>query len=328
MSDISEGPLRWAEVRDAVHQLMRLRHYSRRTERTYLGWIRRYMLAHRGGDLRRDASKKVSRWLTGLAVERKVSASTQNQAFAAILFLYRRVLNFEELKLEGISRAKVQQRLPVVLSREEVRKILNRLKGPPRLAAEIMYGSGLRLMETLRLRVKDLDYERRAITVRFGKGGKDRMALLPDRIRERLQTQVQSVRALHGKDLAKGAGTVELPYAFSVKSPSAAKETGWQWIFPARSTYFDKDSQARRRHHYHQTAVQRAVRAASAEAQICKRVTCHTFRHSFATHLLESGYDIRTVQTLLGHRDLRTTMIYTHVLQNGPLGVRSPADQL
>jgi integron integrase len=328
MSDFPAGPLRWIEVRDAAHRQFRTRHYSRSTERTYLGWVRRYLRHYRQVDVRIDPERKLGDWLTQLAIERKVSPSTQNQAFAAILFFYRQILGHERMELKGVARAKRQPRLPVVMSREEVRCMLDQMKGLPKLAAEIMYGGGLRLMETMRLRIKDLDFERRSITVRSGKGGKDRMTLFPDRIREKLKQQVRTVEKLHRHDLAQGAGTVELPYALDIKLPYAAKDIAWQWLLPARSTYYDKELSVRRRHHFHQSAVQRNVKTAALQAGIRKRVTCHTFRHSFATHLLESGYDIRTVQTLLGHRDLNTTMIYTHVLQQGPLGVRSPADQL
>ncbi|MCH7875674.1 MAG: integron integrase [Gemmatimonadetes bacterium] len=282
-----------------VRRAIRVRHYSRRTE-----------------------------FLSNLATELGVSASTQNQALCALLFLYREVLGQRVGWLDGLVRAKRSTRLPVVLTPDEVRALLGDMDGVVRLVAGLLYGSGLRLMEALSLRIKDVDFARSEITVRAAKGSRDRVTMLPAVLVPRLQAHLSVVAHQHQADLAAGAGWVELPRAYARKAPTAAREWKWQWVFPATRRYVDARTGEHRRHHLHETAVQRAVRQAVQTSRIPKRATCHTFRHSFATHLLQGGSDIRTVQELLGHRDVRTTMIYTHVLNRGGLGVRSPMDTL
>jgi integron integrase len=257
-----------------------------------------------------------------------VAAATQNQALAALLFLYRNVLGIELPWLDDIVHARSPGRLPVVLTREEVRAILAHMDGLPRLMATLLYGSGLRLLECCRLRVKDVDFGRNQITVRRGKGDRDRVTMLPASVRPDLSAHLERVRGQHDRDLAGGAGWVELPGSLSRKLPCSGRDWAWQWVFPATRIYVERESGQRRRHHLHETVVQRAVRRAVLASRIPKRATCHTFRHSFATHLLEDGSDIRTVQELLGHKDLSTTMIYTHVVNRGPAGARSPADRL
>ena len=313
---------------DALRRVVRTRHYSRRTEEAYAGWVRRYVRFH---GLRHPAElgeREVGRFLSHLASVGRVSASTQNQARAALLFLYRDVLDRPAGELAGVVLARRPHRLPVVLSRHEVRAVLDSLSGAPRLVATLLYGGGLRLMEALQLRVKDVDFARGELVVRGGKGAKDRVTVLPASVAAPLAAHLRRVQRLHGRDLASGAGSVELPGAYSIKAPVAARDWAWQWVFPARQCYVDHPTDERRRHHLHESAVQRAVQAAVLRAGVAKRATCHTFRHSFATHLLEAGYDIRTVQELLGHSDVRTTMIYTHVLNRGGRGVRSPPDGL
>ena len=313
---------------DRVRRELRLRHYSPRTERAYVGWIRRFIVFHRLRHPQDVGATEVSRFLSWLALERQVAASTQNQALAALLFLYREVLKVQLPWLDEVVRAQKPRRLPVVLSRDEVQQVLMRLEGMPRLMAALLYGSGLRLLECCRLRVKDVDFGGNQLIVRGGKGDRDRVAVLPASTRDELRQQLARVRHQHCRDVERGAGWVELPGALGRKYPQAERQLGWQWVFPATRTYYHAESGQRRRHHLHESAVQRAVRRAAREAGILKRVTPHTFRHSFARHLLEDGYDIRTVQRLLGHRDVRTTMIYTHVLNRGPEGVRSPLDRL
>jgi integron integrase len=271
---------------------------------------------------------EVTQFVSSLAVRGRVSASTQNQALSAILFLYQAVLGRKLEWLEGIVRAKTTSRLPVVLSREEVRAVIDRLDGLPWLMAGLLYGAGLRLLECARLRVKDVDTVRNEIVVRQGKGGRDRRTMLPEGLSKHLVAHLESVRRQHEEDVRRGAGWVELPDAIGRKYPNAGREWPWQWVFPATRTYVEPATRQRRRHHLHETVIQRAVRIAVIRAGIAKPASCHTFRHSFATHLLEDGYDIRTVQELLGHRDVRTTMIYTHVLNRGRRGVLSPADRL
>ena len=269
----------------------------------------------------------VRRFLTALADEGSVSASTQTQALSGLLFLYRQVLG-RDLGGLAIVRPDTPVRLPIVLGRHEVRELLGALTGTPRLVAMLLYGSGLRLLEALQLRVKDFDFTKGEIVVRRGKGGNDRITMMADSAHEELTGQLERVRRQHQRDLISGGGYVSLPGAFHRKSPGAAREWAWQYVFPATRTYLDPASGLRYRHHLHESAVQRAVKRAIQVAGIAKRATCHSLRHSFATHLLEDGYDIRTVQELLGHRDVATTMVYTHVLNRGGFGVRSPADRL
>jgi integron integrase len=271
---------------------------------------------------------EVTAFLSSLAVDDDVSASTQNQALVAILFLYREVLGETLPWLDDVVRAKRPARLPAVMTAREVAAVLRELGGVPKLMATLLYGSGLRLMECARLRVKDVDFDMRQITIRDGKGGRDRRTVLPDTAIAPLRSHLNDVRAQHERDVSRGAGFVELPDALRRKLPSAPREWIWQWVFPATRTYVDRVTGERRRHHLHESVLQRAVKEAARRARVPKRVTCHTFRHSFATHLIESGYDIRTVQELLGHRDVSTTMIYTHVLNRGGHGVRSTADGL
>ena len=320
---------------DDLHELLRamddaltLRHLSPRTRKAYLHWVRRFLGHHGGVHPRELGRESITAFLSDFAVRRGVSASTQNQALAALLFLYREVLCLEFPWLDDLVRAKQPQRVPVVLSRAEVRAVLAGMGGDSRLVAFLLYGSGLRLLEACRLRIKDLDFERGAITVRSGKGDKDRLTVLPAFVRQDLTTHLERVRRQHDADLAQGAGFVELPGALRRKLPSAAKEWPWQWVFPATRHYRDRSTGEFRRHHLHETVIQKAVREAVLAARLTKRATCHTFRHSFATHLLEDGTDIRTLQELLGHADVATTQIYTHVLQRGPAGVQSPMDRL
>jgi integron integrase len=311
---------------DQLSDTLRTRHYSYRTEQSYIDWVRRYILFHQKRHPATLGAEEIRAFLTHLATDRNVAASTQNQALSAVLFLYREVLH-KELDPILLSGAKRPERLPTVLTREEVGSILSQLMGTHKLMAQLLYGSGLRLMECVRLRVKDLDFDYKTITVRDGKGEKDRVTPLPDALLTVLQRQMERVRLLHDEDLAAGFGRVYLPNALEKKYPNAAAELGWQYLFPAPKCSLDPRSPGvMRRHHIEASGLQRSVKEAARKAEIHKRVTCHTFRHSFATHLLQNGYDIRTVQELLGHKDVRTTMIYTHVLQRGGLAVKSPLD--
>lgn len=311
---------------DQVRGRLRLRHYSLRTEQAYVAWIRRFILANGKRHPRELEGRHVEAFLTGLATRGRVAAGTQNQALAALLFLYREVLGVDLPWMESVVRAKRPRRLPVVLSQTEVRRLLSVIDERAWLMAALLYGTGIRLMECLRLRVKDVDFGRREITVRSGKGGKDRHVPLPESLREALPTAVERVRVLHEADVAAGVGEVWLPAALERKYPNAAREFGWQYLFPSPKLSADPRSGVLRRHHLDESVLQRAVRAARQRAGIVKPATCHTLRHSFATHLLEAGYDIRTIQELLGHKDLSTTQIYTHVLNRGGLAVRSPLD--
>ncbi|MGD8395285.1 MAG: integron integrase [Candidatus Eiseniibacteriota bacterium] len=315
-------------VLEAVRQWIRTRHYSRKTEKAYTGWIGRYIEFHDGTHPRELGETEIVEFLSHLAVQKHVSAATQNQALCALLFLYRHVLGKRLLAVRGMVRAKAPRRLPTVLTRQEIQGILARLEMPYELVAMLLYGAGLRLIECLRLRVKDIDLEKGQIVVRAGKGDRDRIGILPTTAVSRLKTQLDHVLQQHRNDLACGAGWVELPQALSGKYAGAARSWAWQWAFPATRIYIDRETGERRRHHLHETAVQRSVRSAILRAGITKPASCHSFRHSFATHLLEDGYDIRTVQELMGHKDVSTTMIYTHVLNHRWAGVRSPADRL
>jgi integron integrase len=312
---------------DMVRAAMRCKHCSLRTEEAYVGWVRRYVLFHDKRHPREMGVVEIEAFLTHLAVREQVSASTQNQAFSALRFLYVEVLRKDvDLNISAV-RAKTPERLPVVLTRDEVRRVLGAMCGTHLLAAKLLYGSGLRLMECLRLRVKDIDFAQRQVTVRDGKGQKDRVTMLPDDLVAPLRAHLQHVKQLHDDDLAEGYGHVYLPYALDRKYPRAGRTWMWQYVFPADRLSADPRSGAWRRHHADESGLQKAVRAAARRANVQKHVTCHTFRHSFATHLIESGYDIRTVQELLGHAHVNTTMIYTHVLNRGGRGVRSPIDE-
>jgi integron integrase len=322
----SPGTDRPPRLLDAVRARTRRLGLALRTEKAYVGWIVRFIRANQRRHPRELGGPEVEAFLTSLAVEGQVAASTQNQALAALLFLYREVLDIELPWMDGIQRAKRPVRLPIVLTRAEVAAVLDHLNGVHWLVANLLYGSGLRLLEGLRLRVQDLDFGRGEITVRHGKGGKDRRTMLPASLHEPLRAQLAHARRLHERDLRAGFGAVWLPDALARKYPDAPRDWRWQFVFPATQRGPDPRSDAVRRHHLHESAVQRAVRRAVMSAGIAKRASCHTLRHSFATHLLESGYDIRTVQELLGHADVSTTQIYTHVLNRGPNAVRSPLD--
>ena len=291
-------------------------------------WVRRFVLFHGKRHPNELGAADVQQFLTHLARERRVSGPTQNQALAALLFLYNDVLAIRLEKQLPLVRAKRPERIPTVLTPSEVTLVLGRMQGTTRLIASLLYGSGLRLMEAVRLRVKDVDFERREIRIRDGKGRKDRVTPLPAAVVGELQRHLTQVQAQHEQDLREGAGCVEIPDGLRFKYTAAPREWPWQWLFPATRTYHHPQTRETRRHHLHETVVQKAVRQAALAINLTKRVTCHTFRHSFATHLLETGQDIRTIQELLGHRDVATTMIYTHVLNRGALGVRSPLDAL
>jgi len=306
--------------------VLRERHYSRRTEKSYAAWARRFFSYHHFADAARLGTPEVRAYLVHLAIRRRVSASTQNQAFSALLFLFREVLGRKLEGLESTPRARAPARLPVILSRTEVLDLISCLPDRLWLVGSLMYGGGLRLQECLSLRVKDVDFERRVLVVRDGKGRKDRETVLPHRLGTPLRRQIARVRAQHEKDLADGRGAVPLPDALERKFPKAAWELSWQWVFPARREYVDKEIGLLRRYHLHPTVVQRAFRDAVKQSGLTKPATSHSLRHAFATHMLEAGYDIRTVQELLGHHDLNTTMIYTHVTTVGSKGVRSPLD--
>jgi integron integrase len=312
---------------DAIRDQIRLRHYSLRTERAYVQWSRRYIRFYRGRHPREMGGTEVIAFLGSLASEGNVSAATQSQALAAILFLYKEVLGIELAWLENIPRAKRPRRLPTVLTKDEVRRILAEMTGTHSLMTRLLYGTGMRLTECLRLRVKDVELTRREILIREGKGGKDRVTMLPATLVEPLKEHLVRVRSLHERDRAADLPGVELPWALDRKHPSAGKLWAWQWVFPQGSLSVDPRSGIRRRHHAFGQTLQRAIKRAVVAAGVEKLVSTHTFRHSFATHLMEAGYDIRTVQELLGHKDVSTTMIYTHVLNRGGRGVVSPLDR-
>jgi integron integrase len=321
---VGESPKLLERIRIAA----RVRHLSRRTEKAYVSWARRFILFHGKRHPRELGRQELAAFLSSLASTRQVSASTQNQALAALLFLYRSVLENEVPWLDDVVRAKRSVHVPVVMSRGEVETVLAELRGMPQLMAVLLYGAGLRLLECARLRVKDVDFARNQLVIRAAKGARDRVSVLPAVVRDPLRRHLERVARLHRRDVASSAGWVELPFAVGRKYPGAGRDWVWQWVFPATRTYRHAETGEIRRHHLHESVLQRAVRDAAMRAGLAKRVTCHTFRHSFATHLLEDGYDIRTVQALLGHRDVRTTMIYTHVLERGPAGVVSPVDRL
>ena len=313
---------------DQVKQAIQTRHYSPRTEEAYVYWMRRYILFHGKQHPSTLGAPDLSRFLTWLAVERQVSASTQNQALSAVLFLYKHVLAIDIGAVPSVVRARTPERLPVVLSREEVAAILKQLTGTMRLIVMLLYGSGVRIEECVDLRVKDLDFDRQQIIVRQGKGRKDRVTMLPSAAREALTKHLEEVRRIHERDLAKGFGRVVLPFALDRKFPNAPTEWRWQFAFPAARICRDPRFGPPSRYHLHESVVQKAMAEATRRAGITKRVSPHVMRHSFATELLENGYDIRTVQELLGHRDVSTTMIYLHVMRKGALGVKSPMDRL
>jgi integron integrase len=316
----------WKRLGEELVRILRLRHRSLGTEKTYLGWVRDFYRFHKGRHPAELESSHVKDYLSHLAVERRVSAATQNQAFNALLFFYRNVLNKEIIGLDGTIRARRVRRLPVVLTKQEVLRLLDQMEGTARLMAELAYGCGLRVSECIRLRVKDLDFEQNCLTVRAGKGDKDRMTVLPESLKQRLREHLESVRELHEKDVSNGFDGVFLPDALCRKYPNANREWIWYWVFPSRDLSIDPRTRMIRRHHVHINTVQKAVKTAAAKAGLSKRVTVHTLRHSFATHLLEKGYDIRTIQELLGHSNVQTTMIYTHVATKNRLGVKSPLD--
>lgn len=309
---------------EKVRGAIRVRHYSIRTEQAYLAWIRQFIVYHGKRHPADLGDREVSAFLTYLAQRRNVAAATQNQALNALVFMYRHVLDKPLGELQEVVRAKKPKRLPVVLSQQEVARLLSRLTGIHWLVGCLMYGSGLRLMECLRLRVKDIEFSRRAIFVRDGKGGKDRVVTLADELLEPLARHLETVKTLHERDAAEGFGRVYLPFALEKKYPNAATEWGWQYVFPAAKRTIDPRSNIERRHHINESSVQKAVKNAVRRAGIDKPASCHTLRHSFATHLLERGADIRTVQDQLGHADIRTTQIYTHVLNRGGMAIKSP----
>lgn len=311
---------------EQVSDAIRIKHYSHRTEKTYIDWIRRYILFHKKRHPKDMGADEIQAFISHLATDRAVSASTQNQALSAVLFLYRHVLKMEVDLPSGLIRAEKSKTLPVVLTHQEAMAVIGKMSGVPQLMAKILYGSGLRLMECLRLRVKDIDFGNRQIVVRDGKGEDDRSTILPDSLIPLLETHLKIVKAIHEKDLRDGFGETSLPYALSRKYLNVAKEWKWQYAFPASVRSIDPVSKRTKRHHLDPSVLQKAIRQAAISVNITKPVTPHIFRHSFATHLLQGGYDIRTIQELLGHKDVKTTMIYTHVLQRGGMAVKSPLD--
>jgi integron integrase len=311
---------------DQVRSIIRQRHYSIRTEQAYVQWIKKFILFNGKRHPKDMGEPEIARFVSHLAEKRRVAASTQNQALNAVVFLYKQVLGIELSDFGPMKRAKKPERLPTVLSKQEVEQVLFEMSGTYKLMAQLLYGSGLRLMECVRLRIKDIDFGQHQIVVRSGKGMKDRATVLSDQLGPFLSEQIDRVKNLHQRDLKKGFGEVYLPFALARKYPTAAKEIGWQYVFPSRRISKDPRSGKMRRHHVSESGLQKAVRSAAREAGLVKPVSPHTLRHSFATHLLEAGYDIRTVQELLGHKDVSTTMIYTHVINKGAGGVKSPLD--
>ena len=326
-ADPKSGKPEGLRLFEEVRRVLRLKHYSMRTEVVYLGWIRRFVIANDRRHPRLMGVVEVERFLSSLAVDGQVSASTQNQALSALLFLYKEVLGIELPWMEDVTRAKRPRRLPTVLSRGEVQDLLAHMDGRPWLLCSLLYGTGLRLMECLRLRVKDVDFSRNEITVRDGKGGKDRRTVLPKSLVEPLQREVERARALHATDLQAGFGAAHLPHALAKKYPNAERDFGWQYVFPSPRRSIDPRDGVERRHHFDDGTLSRALKSACKASGIVKPVSAHTLRHSFATHMIEAGYDIRTVQELLGHKDVATTQIYTHVLNRGAGGVVSPLDR-
>jgi integron integrase len=311
---------------EQVSDAIRTKHYSSRTEQTYVDWIRRYILFHHKRHPKDMGVQEIQAFITHLATERHLSASSQNQALSAIIFLYRHVLQIEIEFPTDVIRAEKSKTLPTVLTQQEAMTVISKMTGLPQLMTKILYGSGLRLMECLRLRVKDIDFGNHTLIVRDGKGEDDRATILPDSLIPALQAQIKTVALIHQQDLKKGFGEVYLPYALAKKYPNASKEDMWQYLFPSLSLSTDPGSKKTMRHHMDESILQKAVRRAALLAKIDKPISPHTFRHSFATQLLQAGYDIRTIQELLGHKDVKTTMIYTHVLQRGGLAVKSPLD--
>lgn len=322
------SPARQPRLLEMVRDEIRFRHYSRRTEQSYIQWIKRYIYFHNKKHPRDMGADEVTAFLTHLAVNRNVSPSTQNQALSALLFLYKSVLNIDLPWLNNVQRAKRPKRLPVVFTRDEIRSILCQFEGTRWLIVMLLYGTGMRLMECLRLRVKDIDFGYRQIVVRDGKGAKDRVTLLPETLIEPLKTHFVKIRDMHETDLKNGYGTVYMPDALSRKYPNAYRSWAWQYVFPSSKLSRDPRSGEVRRHHVDESAIQKMLKRAIQNAGIVKPGSTHTLRHSFATHLLEDGYDLRTVQELLGHKDVKTTQIYTHVLNRGAGGVRSPLDRI
>jgi integron integrase len=323
-----KGALQWEQTLEETKNLIRLRHYSLSTEKTYLGWIVRFKIYMQDREPHLLEADDVKRYLTHLALHGRVSASTQNQAFNALLFLYRNILHIEMDDLSSVARAKRKVNLPTVLSRDEVKKLLSFINGNYLLMAQLMYGCGLRLMECLRLRIKDVDFENDLLMVRSGKGEKDRALMMPVKIREELAKHVASLKEVHDQDVKMGYGEVSLPDALEKKYPGAPKEWAWQWVFPAEKLSIDPRTGKVMRWHIHPAAIQRAVKDAVLKAGVPKMASCHTLRHSFATHLLETGQNIRTIQELLGHKHVNTTMIYTHVIRKKPSELKSPLDDL
>jgi integron integrase len=312
---------------DLLRNRIRAKHFSLRTEQNYLQWVKRFILFHHKRHPAEMAGKEINEYLTYLAVKANVAAATQNQALNAIIFFYREILNTDIQNIGEFIRAKMSHHLPVVLNKNEVEDLLNHLEGQNKLMAGLLYGAGLRLLECLRLRIKDIDIQYNQITVHDAKGHKDRVTVLPLTLKESLQLHIKSIKILHQQDLQAGYGAVYLPYALERKYKKAAIDFRWQYLFPAGTLSVDPRSGLKRRHHQSESVLQRAVKQAVTKSNILKPASCHTLRHSFATHLLENGYDIRTVQELLGHKDVRTTMIYTHVLNRGGLAVKSPIDK-